>query len=346
MRDRHHHILLGDQIFHFQHLGGTGEFRAAWRGVFFSYFLRFFPDNFQHLVPVRQDSLECFDFFTDFPELVLDFLLLEAGEALQPQFQDFPGLDFGEAVIGHQRRPRLRRGGGGLDLFDHRVQVAQGDPEPLQDVGAGLCLGQVIAGAPFHDDEPVLQEVLEHPGQRQDAGLAFHDGQHDDPEGRLELGVLVEVVQHHLRRAAPLDLDDDPHPRSVGLVAQVGDPLHFLVAHQVGDFLDQPGLVDHVRQLRDDDRLAIFLADLLHLAARPDGDYASPGGVSLVNALLAQDEPPGRKIRARHMLHQLRGGRRERVVQVAEEGIHDLPQVVGGNVAGHPHGDPRGALDE
>jgi hypothetical protein len=46
---------------------------------------------------------------------------------------------------------------------------------------------------------------LMHLDQAQLARLAVDDGQHDDAEAGLQLGVLVEVVEHHLgltRRAS------------------------------------------------------------------------------------------------------------------------------------------------
>ena len=54
---------------------------------------------------------------------------------------------------------------------------------------------------------------------------------------------------------AALELDHDAHAVAVGLVAQVGDALDLLLAHQLGDALDQPRLVDLVGDLGDDDRL-------------------------------------------------------------------------------------------
>ena len=76
--------------------------------------------------------------------------------------------------------------------------------------------------------------------RRQHLRPAADDRQHDDAEARLQLGVLVEVVEDDLRHLAALQLDDDPHAVAIGLVAQVGDALDRLLAHQIGDPLDQP----------------------------------------------------------------------------------------------------------
>ena len=85
--------------------------------------------------------------------------------------------------------------------------------------------------------------------QRQHARPAGHDGQHDDAVGRLQLRVLVEIVQDDVRHLAAFQLDDDPHAVAVGLVAQVGNAFEGLLPHQFGDLLDQPRLVHLVRNL-------------------------------------------------------------------------------------------------
>ena len=86
--------------------------------------------------------------------------------------------------------------------------------------------------------------------------------------------MLVEVVEHDLRHLAALQLDDDPHAVAIGFVAQIGDALDRLLAHQVGDPLDQLGLVDLIRNLGDDDRLRspflfVSIVDLARIMIEP-----------------------------------------------------------------------------
>ena len=63
--------------------------------------------------------------------------------------------------------------------------------------------------------------------------------------------LLVQVIQHDVGVFAPAQFDDDPHAVLVGLVAQLGNALESFVADQVGDLLDQPGLVYLVGQFRE-----------------------------------------------------------------------------------------------
>ena len=60
-------------------------------------------------------------------------------------------------------------------------------------------------------------------------GRPRDDRQHDDPERRLQLRVLVEIVQDDLGNFAAPQLDDDPHAVAIGLVAKIGDAFDRLV---------------------------------------------------------------------------------------------------------------------
>jgi enoyl-CoA hydratase/carnithine racemase len=87
-------------------------------------------------------------------------------------------------------------------------------------------------------------------------GRPVQQRHHVDAEHALHLGLLVEVVEHHIGGFAALDLDVDAHAVLVGLVAQLGDAFDLLFLDQLGDLLDQARLVHLVRKLGDDDRFA------------------------------------------------------------------------------------------
>ena len=103
---------------------------------------------------------------------------------------------------------------------------------------AGLGLPQLELGAAADDLAAELDEVLDDLEQGQHLRPAADDRQHDDAERRLQLRVLVEVVEHDLRHFAALQLDDDPHAVAVGLVAQIRDAFDRLFADELRDVLD------------------------------------------------------------------------------------------------------------
>ena len=87
-------------------------------------------------------------------------------------------------------------------------------------------------------------------------------------------------------------------PRRSDSSRRSDDSLDHLLAHEVGDLLEQPGLVDLVRDLGDDDRDPLsLLPGILDLGARPHGDRAAAGEVGLDDAGSSDDEPAGREVR-------------------------------------------------
>ena len=188
---------------------------------------------------------------------------------------------------------------------DHRVEVVERDLQPFEDVIARFRLPQLELGAPADDLAAELDEALDQLEQRHHLRPAADDGEHDDAEAQLQLGVLVEVVENHLRHFAALQLDDDAHAVAVGLVPQVGNALDRLLAHQIGDPLDQLRLVDLIRDLGDDDRLAVAFLVGLDLRSRAHQDRAAAGRVGLHGALASDDLAGGRKVRRRNQSNEV-----------------------------------------
>ena len=169
---------------------------------------------------------------------------------------------------------------------------------------ARLGLAQVELRAANHDLAAEVDEALDELGEVQHLRPAADDGQHDDAEALLQLRVLVEVVQDHFRHFAALQLDDDAHAFAIGFVAQIGDAFDGLLADEVGDLLDQPGLVHLIRNLGDDDRLLVALLGLLdgRLGAHQNG--AAAGAVRRADARSPDDVAAGREVGALDEIHQ------------------------------------------
>ena len=136
-------------------------------------------------------------------------------------------------------------------------------------------------------------------------------------------------------------------PPLVGLVAQVGDLGDAFLADEVGDLLDQAAvaaLLDHERQLGDDDRL-LALLQRLDVGARLDAHAAAAGLVRVPDARPAEDDPAGGEVGALDVLHQpveVDLG----VLDVGDRRVDHLAQVVRRDVRRHADRDARGAVDE
>ncbi len=127
----------------------------------------------------------------------------------------------------------------GADQLDDRVEVLERDQQAHEDVRAGLLLGELVLGAAHDHFALVGHVVVDHRAQVQRARDVVDERDHVHAERALHRRVLVELVQHDLGDRVALELDHQAHPALVGLVAQVGDLGDPLVAHEVGDLLDQ-----------------------------------------------------------------------------------------------------------
>ncbi|MGY3615371.1 hypothetical protein ACVJGD_001567 [Bradyrhizobium sp. USDA 10063] len=217
-------------------------------------------------------------------EFLADLVTAERGQALQAEIEDFSRLlqrkadgavrvdpvarivDQREHVLDVPRRPvarhqgfargrRIRRG---ADHADDLVDIGNGDGQTDLEVGAVARFAEQIFGSPGHhlfaegdeDGQQILQvHLLRAAGiERQDVGR----------EVGLQRREAVELIQHHVRHRLALQFDHDAETFAVGLVAQVGNTLDLLLADELADPLDHVRLVNLVRDLRDDDRLAIL----------------------------------------------------------------------------------------
>ncbi len=124
-----------------------------------------------------------------------------------------------------------------------------------------------------------------------------------------------------------------------------GDAVDELVAHQVGDALDQARLVHLIRQLGDDDGLPVALAHVLEVRARAHVQPAAAGLVRRDDLLGAVDESRRRKIRAWNDLHQLPEGDL-RILDERDAGGDDFGQIVRRNIGRHAHRDARRSVDQ
>ena len=119
-----------------------------------------------------------------------------------------------------------------------------------------------------------------------------------------------------------------------------------LVAHQLGDLLDQRRLVDLVGDLGDDDALAVALLGLLDAGAAAHRDAAAAGRVRRADAGGAADDAARREVGA---LHELRSGPRRVRLGLSirrTTRVDHLAQVVRRDVGRHADGDARRAVDQ
>src|SRR5207342_3820444 len=105
----------------------------------------------------------------------------------------------------------------------------------------------------------------------------------------LQRREAIELVEHDVRHRLALELDHHAIALAVALVAQVGDAVDLLLAHQIGDALDHRRLVHLVRNFRDDEGFTL-LADSLGLDLATHHDRAAAFLVGRADAVAAEDD--------------------------------------------------------
>ena len=212
-----------------------------------------------------------------------------------------------------------------------------------------LGLAEQVPGAPDDDLDLVGDPVPDQLVQPQRAGNAVHQGQHVGAERVLQLGVLVQVVQHDLGYRVPLQHDDQALAgAAAALVPDVGDPADPAVLDQLGDLRGQVVRVDLVGEFGDDQAgtAAGILVDIHHGA---HGDRAPAGPVGVLDAAAPHDQPAGGEVGPLDPLHQrfeqlLVGGLE--VLQVPPDARGHLTQVVRGDVGRHADRDALRPVDQ
>src|SRR5260370_2389873 len=185
--------------------------------------------------------------------------------------------------------------------------MLEGFLEAKQDVLALFSLAQIVARAAENDVAAVFDKQANQLDEAQLLRLSADNGQQDHAEGFLHLGVLEEIVEDELRFFAALDFDDDAHALAVGFVADIADAVGLLGLDQLGDALDEPGLVHLIGGFGDDNVFAV-LAGIFDGGLGTHGEAAAAGLVGLLDSLSAGDQTPGGKIGAgaelRHFLER------------------------------------------
>ena len=311
--------------------------------------------------------------------VVRQLVLLQGGQPVQAQLQNGLGLGFGKPVApvaqaeigaqplraagvgagplqqglhalrrpapGHQAGLGLGRGWRFLDQLNDGVDAGQRHRLAFQQMAALPGAPQQIEGAPGDHLPPMLHEGFQHLLEVQQARLPIHQSHAVDAEHGLQLRLGVQVVQHHLAGFAPAQLDEDAQAVLVRFVAQLGDALDALLLDQFRDLLDEPGLVQLIGNLRDENALPPALGVLAHFRPGPDIDAAPASAVGLDDAGPPVDDAGGGEIRPLDVLHQ-RVDADGRIVHQGQDAGRHLAQIVRRDVGGHAHGDAGTAVDQ
>ena len=166
--------------------------------------------------------------------------------------------------------------GRAADDLDDLLDVLDGDDQALQDVGAVERLLQLEFGAADDDDLAVLDEWPRMSRIGSTRGRPSTSESRITPNVRLHLRVLVELVEDDVGVPSRFSSMTTRMPSRSDSSRMSADAVDLLVAHELGDALEERRLVDLVRDLGDDDRLWRAALDVLDLACAPHADVPRP----------------------------------------------------------------------
>ena len=204
---------------------------------------------------------------------------------------------------------------------------------------------QVEDGAACHHLAAVRQEDGQQVFQVAQTRLAVDQRHHVHAEGVLQLGLFVEVIQHHLGHRAALQLNHQTHAGFVRLVLDMADIFDFLFMDQLGHALLQRLFVHLVGQFVDDDGLALATVNVFKVAFGTHHHTAATGAVTLFHSADAVNDAGCREVGRGNDVHQVVDGR-VGVAQQVQTGVDHFVEVVWRDVGRHTHSNTGRAIDQ
>ena len=166
----------------------------------------------------------------------------------------------------------------------------------------------------------------------------------DHRNGILELRIGEQLVEDDLRVGIAANIHDNLHTFTRGMVLNVRDAVDALVFDQICHGLDQTRLVDHVRDLGNDD-LALAVRQIYNLGLCANLDLAAAGCIGGANAAAAHDNAAGREVRSLDELADLVHLRLGMVDDIAGA-VDDLREVMRRDVGRHADRDTGRAVHQ
>ncbi len=161
--------------------------------------------------------------------------------------------------------------------------------------------------------------------------------QENDSEACLHLSVLVQLVDDHFRKLILFQPKRNTHTITVRFVPDILNPFYLLVLDEVCDLFDQPGLIDLIGQLRNDDSFPLGAFILFNQDTGPYPDDPATFFVRFTDPVGTVNQTGRRKIRPREDLHQFLAGKIG-VIDQRMDGIDHFLQVVWGDIRCHSNG--------
>ena len=343
------HVLPGDQILHGKVKFIVSDGSSSVIPVFVGNCQNLFSDDSQQSLPVRQDLPVFLDPDLQFMELGFQLGPFQTCESPQTHIHNGLSLGIGKSEFPDEIFFCLLGVGGSPDDLDDSVDMIQSFQQTLQNMRPLLRFVEVVSGSSCHHIFLMPQIQLQHIQKIQNFRLLIHQSQHNHPEGILQLGMLVELIQDHIGVGVPAQLDTDAHTLPVGMIVNGGNSVDLLFSHQLRHFFNQAGFIYQIGKLCDND-LALAVGQSLDICHRPHPDLSPSGAVGLLDAPGSQNLRSGGKIRSldnfQHFFHGGIAVILHKIIYNLHHSGDNLPQIMGRYISSHAHGDAGCTVDQ
>ena len=182
--------------------------------------------------------------------------------------------------------------------MDNLVDVINCGQKAFQNVDTLLCLIQVKLSTTAYNINLVINVVTKNLAKRKGTRNTVNQGQVNDAKVGLELSLLVQVIQNNLWNSIALEVQNNAHALTVGLVAHVRDAFNFLLVDCLSNLLLEKTLVNLVWNLGNNKTLTTTL-DLLNVDLCADGNRTATSLIGILDALSAHDDAACWEVRTR-----------------------------------------------
>ncbi len=158
LRNRDHHLLIGDQILNVDLVLTGRDQRAPLIGKAIVDLGQLLLDQAQNGSLAAEQLAQFADPFDHIVVLALDRVGLKRRQLRQPQVKNRARLDRRQVEAGDQLLTRRVAVCRRADQLDHGVKIVERDQQPEQDVRAGLFDSQLVLGA-AHDNLTLMSNV-------------------------------------------------------------------------------------------------------------------------------------------------------------------------------------------
>ena len=196
-----------------------------------------------------------------------------------------------------------------------------------------LCFVQVKLSTTAYNINLVINVVTKNLAKRKGTRNTVNQGQVNDAKIGLKLSLLVQVIQNNLWNSITLEVQNDAHTLTVGLVAHVRDAFDFLLVDCLSNLLLKKSLVNLVWNLGNNKALTTTL-NLLNVDFCADRNRTAASLVGILDALSTHDDAACWEVRTRKNGHELLSGN-VRVLNHHADSVSYLTKVVRRNVGSH-----------